>query len=168
MKVQLGKPSNFLSCNLLDFYLDLRYGVGTGTPENLSLVERTLEHIENKINKALRIVNLHILPEPTVKVKIEPWDTWDFRETLTPIIIPMLLQLKNTQHGAPLVDREDVPSFLQVKLGTDNDPYIFERWEWILDEMVYAFASRSLEKADMKRAQNGFELFGKYFQALWD
>ena len=45
-------------------------------------------------------------------IKIHKYDTWSMDDTLAPIILPMLVQLKATKHGAPLVDLEDVPKLL--------------------------------------------------------
>jgi hypothetical protein len=153
-------------------------------------------------------------------VKIDRWDTWSMDHTLGPIILPMLKQLKATQHGAGFVDDEDVPEELKSTSAPakenewDTDANHFARWDWVLGEIIFAFeckvddsweeAFRSGEfdyktvacawdengKATMykwedgpnhtyqcdyagmeqvqKRIKNGFVLFGKYFQALWD
>ena len=128
-------------------------------------------------------------PEQKVKVHIDPWDTWSTDHTLAPIILPMLVQLKETKHGAPNVDMEDVPKELRAtkkqieaygKNG-DVDPKHFERWDWVLDEMIYAFDCKANKDdvymrfdnaLDMNREQqrisNGFRLFGKYYESLWD
>lgn len=86
-----------------------------------------------------------------VKVHIDPWDTWSMDHTLSHIVVPMLLQLKETKHGAPYVDPEDVPAELQPKKLTkkqkdngDTDSTHFERWDWVLDEMIFAFDSQRL------------------------
>jgi len=152
-------------------------------------------------------------------VKIDRYDTWSMDHTLAYIILPMLKQLKESKHGAPNVDDEDVPkelwsiyAFPTEEYGTDGNH--FKRWDWVLDEMIFAFecknddswqeAFRSGEidwkseacewdengKATMfkmvegpnhthefdydgmraveDRIQNGFRLFGKYYQNLWD
>jgi hypothetical protein len=152
----------------------------------------------------------------TIKVHIDRWDTWGMDNTLAHIILPMLKQLKATKHGAPQVDIEDVPAHLKPtkkalkayeKDGTTDEQF-FERWDWALDEMIFAFDSKvndgweeqfetgesdiqwkTLEggvsemvrgpndtkvydwegrKAYEARIQNGFRLFGKYYQNLWD
>jgi len=162
---------------------------------------------------------IHSKQERTIKVHIDPWDTWNMQDTLGYIIRPMLHQLKQNKHGAPFVDVEDVPKELRPtrkeqnaykKDGTTDDKF-FDRWDWIMDEMIFAFESlpgganedwedefhtgaydwqwKKLEdgcsemvegpkhtaKVDWDgrkeyeaRIQNGFRLFGKYFQSLWD
>ena len=92
-------------------------------------------------------------------VKIDYWDTWSMDSTLSPIILPMLKQLKVTKHGAPLVDDEDVPATLRstTKFAQkakendwDTDGNHFRRWDWVLDEMIWAFEQLSDEDHDAK------------------
>ena len=159
-------------------------------------------------------------------VKIDYWDTWSMDHTLAHMVLPMLKQLHATKHGSPLVDDEDVPEGLNLRSTEapakenewDTDGNHFRRWDWVLEEMIFAFeckvddswqdAFRSGEhdilwvpvdadgnevpkgehkftemrrgpndtyqcdyegmKVVEKRIQNGFRLFGKYYQALWD
>ena len=159
---------------------------------------------------------IHSKNQRTIKVHIDRWDTWSMDHTLAYIVLPMLKQLKETKHGAPQVDYEDVPKELRPtkkelaaynKDGTTDDKF-FERWDWVLDEMIFAFENKvnddweeqfttgehdlqwkKLEdgnsqmvygpnhtaqtdwegrKAYEARIQNGFRLFGKYYQNLWD
>jgi hypothetical protein len=57
----------------------------------------------------------------------------------------MLKQLKATQHGSPCVDDKDVPKALQSNSclpkenSWDIDDNHFKRWDWVLDEMIWAF-----------------------------
>jgi hypothetical protein len=157
-------------------------------------------------------------------VKIDPWDTWSMDHTLANIILPMLKQLKATQHGAGFVDNDDVPDHLKSTAAPakendwDTDANHFLRWDWVMGEMIFAFeckvddswqdayrsgeidwisvpvdaAGNEVAKGEHKyfqmkdgpkntykcdyegmkkvedRIQNGFRLFGKYYQALWD
>ena len=157
-------------------------------------------------------------------VKIDRWDTWSMDHTLSYIILPMLKQLKETKHGSPFVDDEDVPEELKSTSAPpkenewDTDENHFKRWDYALDEMIFAFehkvddswqdAYRSGEHDILwvpvdkdgnevpkgehkfmqmakgpkdtyecdydgmeivhKRMKNGFRLFGKYYEGLWD
>jgi hypothetical protein len=80
-----------------------------------------------------------------IKIKIDPWDTWNMNDTLAMIIVPMIKQLKATQHGAPFVDDKDVPKELRSTNAEpkenewDLDSNHFKRWEWVMDEMIWAF-----------------------------
>ena len=158
---------------------------------------------------------IHSFQRQRIDVRIDPWDTWSMDHTLAHIVLPMLRQLKAKTHGAPYVDLEDVPKELHGKRLTkrqrnngDIDDKHFERWDWVLDEMIFAFESKlddsweeqfesgesahqllQLEggmsqmidgprhtkvydwegrKVYEARIQNGFRLFGKYYQNLWD
>ena len=154
--------------------------------------------------------------EQRIEVRIDRWDTWSMDNTLAHIILPMLKQLKETKHGAPCVDKEDTPESLwpneaeeaQYAKDGQTDIHFFARWDWVLDEMIFAFASKlgdsweeqfesgtsdiqwkkledgnsemirgpndtkvydwDARKAYQERISNGFRLFGKYYEALWD
>ena len=91
---------------------------------------------------------LDFVHPPINYVKIDNYDTWSMDTTLTPIILPMLKQLKETKHGAPFTEDEDVPERLRSttkaaikskKESWDTDCNHFKRWDWILDEMIWAF-----------------------------
>jgi hypothetical protein len=90
-------------------------------------------------------------------VKIDKWDTWSMDSTLSPIILPMLKQLREHKHGAPWTDDEDVPKNLRstTKLAQaakkeewDTDGNHFRRWDWIMDEMIWAFEQMCDEDSD--------------------
>jgi len=81
-------------------------------------------------------------------VKIDNYDTWSMDTTLSPIILPMLKQLRATKHGAPNTDDNDVPAKLRSttksaqkskKNDWDSDGNHFKRWDYIMDEMIWAF-----------------------------
>lgn len=118
------------------------------------------------------------------EVIIEPFDTWSMDHTLSLIIVPMLKQLKETQHGAPYVDDEDVPEEIRSTSAPpkendwDVDGNHFKRWEWVMDEMIWAFTQikeDEIDPTDMEeykirndRIKRGTTLFGKYYKGLWD
>ena len=170
----------------------------------MELVRKFLDFVHPKINY----------------VKIDRWDTWSMDSTLGMIALPMLKQLQASKHGAPYVDDEDVPEELKSTSAPakenewDTDDNHFKRWDWVMDEMIFAFehhVNREWEEAyrsgefDWKseacawdengkatmyrqvdgpnntykcdyegmkvvedRIKNGFKLFGKYYQNLWD
>jgi hypothetical protein len=116
--------------------------------------------------------------------------------TLAYIIHPMLIQLKATKHGAPYITDEDVPEHIRSTSDEtkreewDTDKFHFDRWDWVLDEMIWtfetintdwddAFHTLQVEASEGKvdwdgrklvqdRITNGLRLFGKYYQNLWD
>lgn len=143
-------------------------------------------------------------------IKLDSWDTWSFDNTLAEIILPGLRQLKETKHGAPYTDDKDVPEYLRSHMAQpkenewDTDSLHFMRWDWILDEMIWAFEQKVNSESDsqffdhsecgdekfpwdkdgqyvskvkydkkghdawQKRKANGFRLFGRYYENLWD
>lgn len=144
-----------------------------------------------------------------VYVRIDKYDTWSMDHTLAFIVLPMLKQLKATKHGSPFVDDLDVPEPLRstapaARDGCENewdtDKHFFTRWDYVLDEMIWAFEQQVDDQGDsqfydhgekvagedfmeaikrtkvdevglkawQERKKNGFRLFGKYYEALWD
>ena len=92
---------------------------------------------------------IHSKRKRVIKLHIDPWDTWSMDHTLAYIVLPMLKQLKEKKHGAPYVDPNDVPDHLKPKKQTKKekangsvDSTHFERWDWVLDEMIFAFDSK--------------------------
>jgi len=79
-----------------------------------------------------------------IKVRIDDFDTWSIDSTLAYIIVPLLKQLKKDKHGAPHVEDIDVPDHLKSTNSSpvnkwETDDYHFDRWDWILDEMIWSF-----------------------------
>jgi hypothetical protein len=133
--------------------------------------------------------------ERKVEIRIDPHDTWNMDSTLAFIIHPMLVQLKATKQGSACVDAEDAP---HIGVGPiddyGSDEFVHDRWDWVLDEMIWAFGTyttdweaqfytppegewslENLGKLDIEgrrkmqdRLTNAFRLFGKYYQSLWD
>jgi len=103
---------------------------------------------------------ISITEKQRVSVHIDPWDSWSADYTLAHIILPVLIDLKRSKHGAPQVDWEDVPRELRPskeelraynKDGT-TDALFFKRWDWVLDEMIWAFSEhvKDYEEAEGK------------------
>ena len=80
-----------------------------------------------------------------IYIKIDNYDTWGMDSTLSMIILPMLKQLQATKHGSPFVDDEDVPdelkstSALPKENEWDTDSNHHLRWDWVMNEMIWAF-----------------------------
>lgn len=90
-----------------------------------------------------------------IYVKIDRWDTWSMDHTLAEIVLPMLKQLRDTKHGSQYVEMEDVPEYMRTYTHNDYDEQkcfefyhedtaeqgydVHKRWEWVLDEMIFAF-----------------------------
>jgi hypothetical protein len=122
-----------------------------------------------------------------IDVRIDSYDTWSMDHTLALIIHPMLVQLRDTNHGYFSSDPEDAPHIGQDP-GTDftNDSKALDRYKWIMDEMIWAFDTLKTDedyklfyteengwdfegqRLHNERIDNGLRLFGKYYRALWD
>lgn len=186
MKVTIGRYPKRLSSRFHTKYMERRYGY-LNWPEQ-SRFENMLEWLEDRVQDFYNVINWIWFDrkQQKVQVRIDPWDTYSMDTTLANIIVPMLKQLKATTHGGPYVDNRDLPEELQMSSvdqekfkedGTVDDNY-FKRWDYIMDEMIWAFEQKvkddawQLEGAEldkvMKRMKNGFRLFGKYYEALWD
>ena len=142
---------------------------------------------------------------PIRYVKIDHYDTWSMDHTLAHIILPMLKQLQASSHSSGQTDPEDVPEHLRPAeppsaANNYEDSTIHERWQWIMNEMIWAFEQSVNDDDESKffdhsgvnhslplqqqmgqtkvdwdglnahkaRKDNGFRLFGKYYQSLWD
>lgn len=174
--------------------------------DNTNKFERVLEKLEDKLQSFYNGTINRILDKRSdqkIKVKIDRYDAWSADHTLSHIIHPILVQLKETKQGAPWVDDEDVPEELRSTSAPakendwDLDDNHFKRWDYVLDEMLWAFEQkkrndwesdyyeyeddpsamlglklvwedREGQKAHQHRMSNGFRLFGKYYEALWN
>ena len=131
--------------------------------------------------------------EREVDIVVHAYDTWNADHTIALIALPLLKQLKETKHGVPYMDYEDMPEHLQYipkqyssnyELFPEDDMWEpeFDRqvqvWNWMMDEMIWAMdqlANDDQVDADVwysrehgERMDNGLRLFGKYFRSLWD
>lgn len=203
MKVKISKYPSRLRTTLFEDYMGKKYGISwlNDWPSDYSRFEKTLEWLDDRLQDFYNIFNWLWFDrrQQKIKVHIDKWDTWSMDRTLAHIVVPMLKQLQETKQGAPFVDDEDVPEELKSTPKEDEsdlDDNHFKRWDWVINEMIFAFESK-LEDWDDKffkwedcpnadfgiklvwsddegyeqyqeRITNGFRLFGKYYQALWD
>lgn len=122
-------------------------------------------------------------------VKIDKWDTWAMDGTLAKIILPMLIQLKETKHGYPshLTEKkwdyilgEMIWTFEQIA-DDENDEQFWTRFgeldlSGLPDEDGLSEVKWKIEptinwiglEAHHARIDKGTALFGKYYRALWD
>ena len=82
--------------------------------------------------------------ERNIKIRIDGYDVYSADHTLALVIHPTLVKLKEQQHGAGYVDPEDVPEGLRPsEYPNGENGYVddthFDRWNWVLDEMIWAF-----------------------------
>jgi hypothetical protein len=204
MKAYIGPYRHRWVSYVHDKYMDKKYGVQW--KESSTKFEHLLEKLEDGLQWLYNITINQIIDrrsDQKIKVRVDKHDTWGMDHTLSHIILPMLKQLNDTKHGAPFVGDEDVPeelrstSALPKKDQYDLDDNHFKRWDWVMDEMIWAFEQKQDDdwessyyeyeedpssmfglklvwsddegrKAHQARMTNGFKLFGKYYENLWD
>ena len=88
---------------------------------------------------------VHDKRQRQVYVHIDNYDVWNMDATLQHIIGPMFIKLKSVKQGSGMVDDEDVPEHLRstsappVEHEWDTDANLHRRYDWLLDEMIWAF-----------------------------
>lgn len=88
-----------------------------------------------------------------MEIRVDDYDVWGAHDTLSLIITPVLKKLKEKKHGAPYVDDADVPEHLRDEhLPKENEwdtgIHHFEKWDWVLDEMIWAFEQDTMDWED--------------------
>ena len=204
MKVNIGKYRYRWVSYVHDRYMDKKYN--RDWEDNSTRFESFLEKVEDGLQWIYNhSINLYLDKPPGQKitVRIDPWDTWSMDDTLAHIILPMLKQLKESKHGSPWTDDEDVPEELRSTSAPpkedeyDIDDFHHARWDWVMGEMIWAFEQKTYDweeqyygdwqesedeplggrflyldpegrKVHQERMTNGFRLFGKYYENLWD
>ena len=205
MKVKISSYRSRWISNIHTNYMNWKHGRNEWE-DNHNKFEIFLEKVEDALQWLYNATINKILDKRSsqkISVRIDSYDTWSMDHTLAPIILPMLKQLKETKHGSPWTDDEDVPEELRstsappLENDYDTDDNHHKRWDWVIGEMIWAFEQktrddwesdyykyeddpkamfglklvwedREARKAHQERMTNGFKLFGKYYENLWD
>ena len=134
MKINIGPYKYWFGpyqlCDVLKYV-----GVSESSCDNIAekISARPFEWFDKKFKKR------------KISIQIDDYDTWSADHTLSLIIHPLLVKLKNKKDGAPYVDNEDVPENLRSTNAKpkenewDTDEFHFDRWDYVLDEMIFAF-----------------------------
>jgi hypothetical protein len=93
-----------------------------------------------------------------VDIKIDKYDTYSLDHTLALIILPALIQLKQTMHGVPSdfaeVGGEDYHDQLSFDFYAEDQKEMFakrcEAWNETLDKMIWSFQQIALEDYDQQ------------------
>ena len=89
-------------------------------------------------------------------VFLDEWDSWSADHTIALIAAPLLQQLKQNKQGSGMVDDADVPEELRstsappVENEWDIDDNLHKRWDWVLDEMIWALTEHANGTGDNK------------------
>lgn len=133
-----------------------KYGLGVrrlvDVLQYLGVREETCRKIANKlqytvIGDVVRYFNDKSIDNRKIKVIVDDYDVWGADSTLAYIIVPVLKKLKTKAQGAPYVANEDVPANLHgpADVGYDIDDKHFDRWDYVLNEMIWAFEQINYE-----------------------
>lgn len=151
MKAYIGKYINRWDTSRME---NLWYRLRYGKDENRWTVdddkmdkwdhrfEKLADHLQVVLNATVN--KIQDRRKRKIKVRVDYYDVWGADHTLALIILPVLKRLKEVKHGSPFVDLTDVPEELHPTeaAGPDNgytDSTVHERWEWVLNEMIWAF-----------------------------
>ena len=113
-----------------------------------------------------------------VSIQIHDYDVEAMDYTLALIIAPMLRKFKAARDCSPFVEDEDVPEAIRTtaakvsKKEYEEDEFLHDRWDWVLDEMIAAFEAIAEDQESTKeremRVDRGLRYFGKYYRSLWN
>ena len=129
MKIDIGPyPQDLIPASRwVTRYYTKNHEIAFGDKEPLAL--RLLELLADVV----RPINKLFARKRKVEIKYHDHDTWNLDYTLALIIAPGLKQLKATNHGYGHVDDDDLPTTCLKDASGE------ERWEWLMDEMIWAF-----------------------------
>lgn len=138
MKINIGPHKHWFGpyqlCALLK-----HVGVSESVRDNIAekISEKPFEWFDKKFKKR------------NISIRIDDHDTWSADYTLALIIHPLLLRLKSETQGAPFIDDEDVTENIRSSNAKpkenewDIDEFYFDRWNYVLDEMIFAFEKKT-------------------------
>lgn len=182
MKVRIGRYPKWISSTKINQYIGLS------------------EKWEDRLQVVLNACwNERFWNSRKVWVQIDYFDVWDGDHTLALIILPFMKKLKEEKDcGFSHVDTRDAPAHLKKYNKhdeQDKERVLQARYEWVIDEIIWAFeqinnnyaqdhffqvikeSDNPLEveyKVDkegyrqhLARIDNGTRLFGKYYQTFW-
>lgn len=111
------------------------------------------EYLENsKLNTFLNWI--YQKRNRNIFIKIDGYDTFNADDTLARIILPVMKQLKTQKQGYGFIDDLDVPEELRsYNAGPkenewDWDDNAEKRYEWVLNEIIWAFENMLDDKAE--------------------
>jgi hypothetical protein len=159
MKVNLGPYPQHWTTNYIEtWYFEKMHGkdVWEIEEENYTKLDKVVVWVLDKWQDVLNATfnKFFRWKGRKQKVHIDGYDVWSADHTLALIIHPILIKLREVIHGSPLVDDEDVPEDIRSisappkENDYDTDDNHHKRWEWVLDEMIWAFSQILDDDAD--------------------
>jgi len=151
MKAKIGKyPHWFTVSRVEDAYLEWRHKKPAWDVD-----ERDYDRLDKTVVKILdgwqtvlyyTVNQIQSRKQQKVRVHVDDWDVYEAKTTFAHIILPVLERLREEKHGAPFVEKEDVPKELHDKKLTKKQKEQgevgenhFKRWDYVLDAMIWSF-----------------------------
>jgi hypothetical protein len=102
---------------------------------------------------------IHSKQHREMYIHIDKFDTWGMDSTLSPIIVPMLIQLRDNTHGYPAEFSSDFhvnynQNCFEGEGWEMPEETGMDEWKEILDKMIWAFEQVSEEWEDQYRSGN--------------
>lgn len=152
MKVTLGPYVSRWISDVHSKHMNSIYDFDWPAEKDYTRKDRFYERLDDVLQWIYNhTVNLYLdRKQRKIKVRIDYHDVWGADHTLALIIAPTLKLLKEKLHGAPMVDDEDVPEHLRSTAAPatenewDTDDNHFKRWDWVIDEMIFAFEASAM------------------------
>ena len=80
-------------------------------------------------------------------------------------------ELWNLDHTIARFVYPRLKRFIELEPKSYPTDFTYEEWIETLKKMLYSFeciVNDSINREEYNKVQEGFELFGKYFQTIWD
>jgi hypothetical protein len=125
--------------------------------EHFGVLERDRDAIGDWLNKTwVRDVCewIHSKQKRIQYIKTDNWDSWSGDTTMAMLILPIMKDIKRMKHGYGCINDEDVPEELRSTNAPpkedewDWDDNAVKRYEWVLDEIIWAFEQILDENAE--------------------
>jgi hypothetical protein len=116
--------------------------------ENFCVLERDRDAIGNWLSKTWVNTFSQWIDRTfgrTILIKAHRYDSWSADTTIAMMALPVLKQLRETKQGSGFVEDEDVPEELRSTNAPpkehdyDTDENFHKRYEWVLNEVIWAF-----------------------------
>lgn len=161
MKVNIGPYiGDFISISRLEnYYFQKKYDVNPSLVDEIfyDRYDRFFVKFIDWLSVVVTPINRWIYErrDRKIEVNVDRYDIWSADVTLAHVIYPVLVELRKNQQGYPLSSESDLPEEV-LSLSPE------EQWNWILDEMIWAFDQIRSDDADAEFYHNEDQLDMKF------
>ena len=198
MKVYIGKYPKNIHFDIYGTYIDKKYGsnVPTSTTTSDRFFDRLDTFVNNYISSPLNAI--FASQKVKVRIDRQDTWSMDhtLAHIILPMLKQLKETTHGAPYVENVDVPEELQMTVHEKLawkvdGETNDKW-HDRWHWVLGEMIHAFEQKVKDdwmdefstpnssaewgidvdhegiKKEQARISNGFRLFGKYYEGLWD